>query len=149
MKKLVTLLLSVILLFSLYGCNNNANLENTIWAFEFPLPNDTAAFAFQNDGTLIWIEAWQNENKNSYTVWPSSDAKYKTENNKLIFYYENQLEFEYEIQNDTLILSAEGQTFKLKKIESLEKYFNENGKTIGLQGDYDFVEETKKNLWWW
>lgn len=150
MKKTIALLLSFIIIFSICGCNGNAGLKNTIWAFEFPLQNDTAAFAFQDDGTLIWIEAWQNEDENAYTVWPSSDMQYKSENDKLIFFYDkNQIEWEYKIQNDTLILTAEGQTFKLKKIESLKSYFNENGKTIGWQGSFEFAEEQENSTWWW
>ena len=152
MKKLIALFLTLIIVFSLCGCNSNASLANTIWVYDREIKtNDTIGFVFNQDNSVLFLEAHPGYDENHFTIWWDSEMQYQISNSELVLLEDDEiaLTFNYIIKNDTLTLSAEGHVFTLKKIDSLEKYFNENGKTIGLQGSYEWVEETKKGLWWW
>lgn len=152
MKKLIALFLSLIIVFSLCGCNNT-NIEKTIWASEFPLQDQLAAFAFDTDGKLSYLEALGSiDNPDVYYIW-GEDMSYKFNKDTLTITTNGAsnepINFNYEIKNNKLTLSAANFKRTFVKVDSLEKYFNDNGKTIDLQGSYEWVEETKKGLWWW
>lgn len=154
MKKIISLLLVFVFIFSLSGCSNNNKLEKTIWASELPLQDQLAALVFDENGKLEWLEAIiSTDNPDFYFIWGEEDMLYEINKDNLTIITQGAssepLNFSYEIKDDKLTISTDNFKRTFVKVDSLEKYFSENGKTIGLQGSYEWVEETKKGLWWW
>lgn len=154
MKKIISLLLVFVFIFSLSGCNNNNKFEKTIWASELPLQDQLAALVFDENGKLEWLEAIiSTDNLDFYFIWGQEDMLYEINKDNLTIITQGAssepLSFSYEIKNDKLTISTDNFKRTFVKVDSLEKYFSENGKTVDLQGSYEWVEETKKGLWWW
>lgn len=153
MKKIIALILALVFVVSLCGCNSNKKLEETIWALDFPLKDQTIAWAFNKDGKLDWIEATNSElNPISYLITYDNSMSYKLTKDSLTVTIDGVKEpivYSYTLTDDTLSVTSGKVTMQFKKIDSLENHFIKNGRTLYIEGDQETVEEVKHAIWWW